>query len=214
MPRPLILLFAAFMLAMPVRADSTLIELFASHNCRASDQAHATLARIHEAREDVLILTWSVDYWDYLGEDDPMAMPEGQARQAAYVDKFGLRGAYTPQTVYDGALQCPGNRERDVTRAISRARARPATGIAVAIGERSAQVTGQQPGELILVDFLTRADLPGETGGKIHPVTGLTRLGAHEAGTSRHALPECQSGCALIVQDPDSQEVLALARVR
>jgi hypothetical protein len=68
------------------------------------------LKEVDAARDDVLILTWSVDYWDYLGGKDPMAMGESKERQRAYVDRFKLRGPYTPQTVYNGVEQCPGNK--------------------------------------------------------------------------------------------------------
>ena len=101
MKRLLAALFVLSPVAVPAaQAESpTLIELFASQNCRACPKAHKTLKAVDEARDDVLILTWSVDYWDYLGGKDPMAMGESKERQRAYVDRFRLRGPYTPQTV-------------------------------------------------------------------------------------------------------------------
>lgn len=207
---PLICL-ALLALALPVSAQTTLVELFASHNCRASDKAHETLSKVNAAREDVLILTWSVDYWDYLGEADPMATPHAKARQAHYVDKFGLRGAYTPQTVYDGAVQCPGNRPRDVERAIAKAQSRADDGMAISLADGVAEVTGDMAGDLLLVDFL---DAAASDTAMVHPVTGLARLGRHEGAASEWAVPDCESGCALILQDPATQDVLAIARVR
>ena len=100
----------------PASAQPVLIELFSSHNCPACPQAHRTMAQVEAERDDVLILTWSVDYWDYLGEPDPMAMDISTHRQEAYVDRFNLRGPYTPQTVYNGAAQCQGNKPGDVAR--------------------------------------------------------------------------------------------------
>lgn len=210
MLKPIATCLAILTLAVPASARTTLIELFASHNCRASDRAHQTLARLDAARDDVLILTWSVDYWDYLGEADPMATPQAMARQARYVDKFGLRGAYTPQTVYNGAVQCPGNRPRDVERAISKAQSRAGSGAEISFEGRLAQVTGPVDADLLLVEFLTSEDA---TGHMIHPVTNITTLGVHEGDTSSWPLPDCTSGCALILQESGSQDVLAVSRI-
>ena len=212
MSKILITCLALLALSLPASARITLVELFASHNCHASQKAHSTLAEVRQSRADVLVLTWSVDYWDYLGDADPMAMPEAKARQAAYVDKFGLRGAYTPQTVYDGAVQCPGNRGHEVTRAIGEARARRDDAIQIRLEGETAEITGSRPGDVLLVDFLAAEDTPG--GKVIHPVTRLTRLGRHEGERTSWPLPECESGCAVIMEDGEAHEVLAVARAR
>ncbi|MEM6666406.1 MAG: DUF1223 domain-containing protein, partial [Pseudomonadota bacterium] len=74
MKRLIVLAAAAAAICLPASAKPILVELFASHNCQACPKAHQTLADVGAERDDVLILTWSVDYWDYLGEADPMAM--------------------------------------------------------------------------------------------------------------------------------------------
>jgi hypothetical protein len=80
-----------------------LVELFASKNCRACPAAYKTLKEVQAERGDsVMVLTWAVDYWDYLGGKEKMALPESKDRQRAYCDHFSLRGPYTPQTVYNG----------------------------------------------------------------------------------------------------------------
>ena len=86
------------------------------------------MKQIDEERDDVLILTWTVNYWDYLGEPDPMALPEAKDRQMAYTDRLSLRAPYTPQSFYDGAKECPGTRKRDIRRNIkSRVQSRSAS---------------------------------------------------------------------------------------
>lgn len=211
MLKPIAICLAILTLALPASARTTLIELFASHNCSASDKAHQTLAKLDAARDDLLILTWAVDYWDYLGEDDPMATPQGMARQAGYVDKFGLRGAYTPQTVYNGTVQCPGNRPRDVERAISQARSQIDEGAQINLDGTRAQVTGGQAGEVLFVEFLSAEQSNGHM---IHPVTKISPLGMHQGEVSDWSLPACESGCALILQDAGSQDVLAVRRIK
>ena len=65
-------------LAAPVQAQGPmLVELFASKNCRACPAAYRTLKQVEAERGDqVIVLTWAVDYWDYLGGKEQMALPE------------------------------------------------------------------------------------------------------------------------------------------
>lgn len=184
-----------------------LIELFASKHCPACPDAHATLKDVKAAREDVMILTWSVDYWDYLGTPDPMAMSASAERQGAYVERFGLRGAYTPQTVYDGRTQCPGNRPADVDAALGKAHAAQAShGVTVEPGETRWRVTvpARLAAEVHLVAY--RADGAHDTD-MVNPVTGVTRLADLPHGGTLAFTPACESGCALIVQAPGHGEV-------
>ena len=117
--------FALFALSLSMmgsaQADqsrSVLVELFANQNCPACPKAHRTMKQIEAERDDVFILTWTVNYWDYLGEPDPMALPIAKERQMAYTDRLSLRAPYTPQSFYDGAKECPGTRKRDIRRNI------------------------------------------------------------------------------------------------
>ncbi len=221
MIRSLSSLVALVAIALPVSAQPILVELFASQNCPACPRAHQTLHEVREQRDDVLILTWSVDYWDYLGEPDPMAMDMSKERQAAYADMFHLRGPYTPQTVYNGAEQCPGNRPEQVSRRL-----------AVAESTRTEQAQAGAPPSLIvftqtergyrvavpagmstdvhLVQF--RSDGDHETD-MVHPVTGFLKLSHLPYGGSVSTSPVCDSGCVILVQAPGHGEVYAAHRV-
>ncbi|MDO9171085.1 MAG: DUF1223 domain-containing protein, partial [bacterium] len=52
-----------------------LVELFTAQGCGSCDDANAHLGRLAD-RPGVLALTFSVDYWDYLGWTDTFARPE------------------------------------------------------------------------------------------------------------------------------------------
>lgn len=199
MIRLLSLLLCAFALAGPATAQRIVVELFANQNCKACPKAHKTLAEVEAEREDVLILTWSVDYWDYLGEADPMAMPEAAERQAVYAERFGLRGPYTPQTVYNGEIQCPGNRPRDVARSLEKAEASqtPRASLAVEGSEVRLEAPQGPGGELFLVQFLKAGahDTP-----MVNPVTALHPIVSPAAGRLDISTLDCPSGCALLYQ--------------
>nr|WP_321360119.1 DUF1223 domain-containing protein [uncultured Hyphomonas sp.] len=207
-------LIAALFILSPFAAPAAmaespiLIELFASQNCRACPKAHATLKDVEAERDDILILTWSVDYWDYLGRKDPMAMAESKERQRAYVDRFRLRGPYTPQTVYNGVEQCPGNRPRKVESAISKARKETPDGVHLVRKGDGVELSGKAKDltDIWYVDYLDGAD---NTTDMVHPVTRVTALGPWLGGRTTVSLPPCDSHCAVIVQDAGFGPVLA-----
>ena len=151
------------------------IELFSSQNCAASQEAHGTMKEVQAERDDVLILTWSVDYWDYLGEPDPMAIEMSTLRQEAYVDRFGLRGPYTPQTVYNGARECQGNKPADVAHWLDELGGASRPGVAIRQTEHgwTVDVPAGMDADVHLVGFLDAAD---NTTPMVNPVTGMDTL--------------------------------------
>ena len=212
MIRTLILCLALTAMAAPAAAQSILVELFASQNCQACPKAHETMAQVTAERDDVLVLTWSVDYWDYLGEADPMAMPASSERQAAYVDRFGLRGPYTPQTVYNGVTECAGNRPRQVQNALEKAVTEDA-GVTIAEAETGWQVSvpAGLDGEVSLVRFKPAGMHDTDM---VNPVTGFEKLVHFPRGGLLSMQPDCAAGgCALLVQAPNYGPVLAITRI-
>ena len=109
-------------LAGPAAAASpVVVELFTAHGCASCGEASAHTAAL--AREnDVLVLTWSVDYWDYLGWKDTFAKPEFGERQRAYAERLGVAEVYTPQVVVDGRAQTPAVKADDVRALLREAR--------------------------------------------------------------------------------------------
>lgn len=185
-----------------------LIELFASQNCRSCPKAHKILHEVEAERDDVLVLTWSVDYWDYLGGKDPMAMGESKERQRGYVDRFRLRGPYTPQTVYNGVEQCPGTKAGKVKTSINKAESESPTGVTLVRKANTVELSGKAPdlADIWYVDYLDGAD---NTTDMVHPVTHVTPLGPWLGGRTQIALPACNSHCAVIVQEAGFGPVLA-----
>jgi hypothetical protein len=84
------------------------VELFTAQGCASCKQSNRLIARI-AGRPGLIALTWSVDYWDYLGWKDTFAQPEFTARQSAYGRRLGPRDVYTPQVVVDGVAQVSGD---------------------------------------------------------------------------------------------------------
>jgi hypothetical protein len=123
--KSLILLFvlaaAPFSLAAAER-PLTVVELFTSQGCSSCPPADAFLGEL-AGRDDVLALSFHVDYWDYIGWKDPFASADHTRRQRDYSRKLGLRYVYTPQMVIQGAAHATGSDRSAVLDRIEKDRA-------------------------------------------------------------------------------------------
>ncbi len=86
------------------------VELFTSQGCSSCPTADAVLGRLVK-REDIVALSMSVDYWDYLGWKDTLASPKFSERQRAYGKVRGDGAIYTPQVVVNGVAHVNGSDE-------------------------------------------------------------------------------------------------------
>ena len=63
-------------------------------------------------------MSLSVDYWDYLGWKDTLALPGHAKRQRAYAGTRGDRAVYTPQVVINGIAHVLGSDKGAIERAV------------------------------------------------------------------------------------------------
>jgi hypothetical protein len=83
------------------------IEMFTSQACALCPPADRLMREL--ARDDSLVsLSYPVDYWDYTGWKDTLALPACGARQKAYAAARGDAHVYTPQAVINGLRHVPG----------------------------------------------------------------------------------------------------------
>ncbi len=186
-----------------------LVELFANQNCPACPKAHRTMQQVSDERDDIFVLTWAVNYWDYLGEPDPMALPVAKQRQIAYTDRLSLRAPYTPQSFYDGAKECPGTRKQDIRRNISlRLDARDDAAPMLAWDGDKVRVLGDSADalELTVVEYLSgdanQTDM-------VNPVTKADSLGLW-MGKDESFEVTCAGSCAVLLHEQDVGKVIAV----
>lgn len=208
--------FALLLCALPVAGPAmseadrpVLVELFANQNCPACPKAHRTMRQIEAERDDVFILTWIVNYWDYLGEPDPMAMAVSRDRQMAYTDRLALRAPYTPQSFYDGAKECPGTRKSDISRNIAQRMQTREPGTPDMIWNRDTRqiaLRGQTdvPLQLSIVEYLSGND--NQTS-MVNPVIAMESFTAWHGGDITYQVA-CKSRCAALLHHRDAGEVL------
>jgi hypothetical protein len=93
------------------------IELFTSQGCSSCPPADALLAEYAD-RDDILALSFNVDYWDMLGWKDTLASHDNTERQRNYALARGDGQVYTPQAVIDGRTHVVGSNRSAIEAAL------------------------------------------------------------------------------------------------
>lgn len=221
-------LLALAALASPAGArPPVIVELFTAQGCSSCGDANERVAELAE-RDEVLPLTFSVDYWDYLGWTDTFAKPEFTERQKAYAKLLGLRDVYTPQVVVDGRAQGSGAKEDgldDLIRAARRAPSNPPDmlfqlngKIAVGSGPRPRRgadvwLVRYDPAEVEVE--VKKGDNRGETIKARNVVRQLVRLGTWRGRPNAWRLPPAeQEGLEtlVIVQQAGGGKIISALR--
>lgn len=94
-------------------ASLHVLELFTSEGCSSCPPADKLLRRLKaEGDSTVFLLSYHVDYWNYLGWKDPFSQAAFGNRQREYAQRFGLDGSYTPQLIVNGEEEFVGSDEK------------------------------------------------------------------------------------------------------
>lgn len=89
------------------------VELFTSQGCSSCPPANNFVTKL-SADPDMLVLSYGVTYWDFLGWKDTFGDPEFTQRQRDYRDAFGASNIYTPQIILGGSAHSPRYSKNDV----------------------------------------------------------------------------------------------------
>jgi hypothetical protein len=100
-------------------APKAVVELYTSQGCSSCPAADALLNRLAQ-RDDIIAVSLSVDYWDYLGWKDTLAQAKFSERQKAFAKALGDGMVYTPQVVVNGAVHANGSDLRQIAAAIEK----------------------------------------------------------------------------------------------
>jgi hypothetical protein len=93
-----------------VNETSIVVELFTSQGCSSCPPADALAASIKNT-EDIVVLTYHVDYWDRLGWKDTFSSAAHSDYQRRYARKFNVN-TYTPEIVINGNREFVGSNKR------------------------------------------------------------------------------------------------------
>ena len=186
-------------------------ELFTSEGCSSCPPADAKVAELARTRPDLLLLTFHVTYWNYLGWRDPYSFEAATQRQQHYVALGVSPDVYTPALIVDGKLDAVGSDGPAVDRALRQAASsedtaapievqRTPTGLTVLVGAGAGSAT------LVLVGCdrqhqtaVGRGENGGRTLTEANIVRSMSVLGAWSGKAVRLQVP-----------NPEGQEVAVL----
>ena len=102
------------------------IELFTSQGCSSCPPADKLAGELAQD-SSLIVMSLAIDYWDYLGWKDTLALAGHGNRQRAYSRVRGDREVYTPQVVVNGATHVIGSDRAAIDAAIAQTRKQPGT---------------------------------------------------------------------------------------
>jgi hypothetical protein len=199
--------------AAPAGDIRGVVELFTSQGCSSCPPADRYLAELAKD-ESLVVLSWPVDYWDYIGWKDTFASPIFTARQKGYAAARESNQVYTPQAIIDGAVHAVGSDRDHVEEELAnRAKALSAS---IAVRDRNGKLAiditpkdnAKGPATLWLVRVLRSANIAigrGENKGRSVTYTNVVREAnavAQWSGGAAHfdvARPKLGDGEGLIV---------------
>lgn len=157
------------------------LELFTSQGCSSCPPADELLAEYAE-RNDILALSFNVDYWDMRGWEDTLASHDYTERQRNYATARGDGQIYTPQMVVDGRMHVVGSSKKKVDAALDEAHGLPVpvslsmSGDSVSV--RISAASDQPHATLWLVMYDKSVTVPierGENSGRTLTYTNVVR---------------------------------------
>jgi hypothetical protein len=194
------------------------VELFTSQGCSSCPKADKLLGEFAD-NPNLIALSLSVDYWDYLGWRDTLALHVHSARQKGYANQRGARPVYTPQVVVNGVAEAIGNDRSAIDQAVLKADTKSKIAVPVVLKREGDNIeidvgAGAGPAASIWIVAVTRkapvAIERGENRGKTitynNVVRGWVRVGDWKGSPVRKSLSIAelaQSGAdtaAVIVQ--------------
>ena len=208
--------------ASEIKNPVGVVELFTSQGCSScppADKAAATLAD----EGDVIVLSYHVDYWNYLGWTDTMSSPENTKRQYDYSAAMGRSGVYTPQAVVNGRAEMVGT-SVDKLRATLADLKSGGDGLTVPVSLRKSgdEViidigNGNGKADVLVVYFKSREQVAikdGENEGRTidyrNIVTDVQTVGMWHGEATKVTLPARvlepreSDGCAILLQATDA----------
>jgi len=114
-------LFCGASLTPALAGPRAVIELFTSQGCSSCPPADKLIGELSRD-PSLIVMSLPVDYWDYLGWKDTLALHGHSNRERAYAEARGDRDVFTPQAVIDGVVDVVGSDEAAIDGAIAKSK--------------------------------------------------------------------------------------------
>ncbi len=210
--------------------NSVVVELYTSQGCSSCPPADKVLKELTK-QENIIALSLNVDYWDYLGWKDDLALPENTRRQRDYAKIMRSRHVYTPQLMIDGSIDVIGSRHSQVSSAVETySREKDTATVSAELSGDTVKVSIKAVEAdsrdaiiwLVGYDSSVVKDIgAGENRGRSIEYTNVVRewrklakWDGSSAGTFVDTKPEGKGGLAVIVQDGKVGPILGATQIR
>lgn len=192
-------------------APARVVELFTSQGCSSCPPANKFVKNLSESDPDVLVLSYGVTYWDYLGWKDTFGHKRFTERQGQYRDALKTN-MYTPQIVLNGSEDAPKFKKRDVSAHALK------QGVSLRADGGQLIVSGDFPvgSTLAIVDYTPGTQSVsvkhGENSGRTLTLANVvTGIDYRRWEGMPMSLPMPREGRAVLVHAPRSSEIIAAA---
>ncbi|MEJ7674140.1 MAG: DUF1223 domain-containing protein [Chitinophagaceae bacterium] len=112
--------------ASAVTNNIVVLELFTSQGCSSCPAADRLLGS-YSNKENIVALSYHVDYWNRLGWKDPFSNAAYTKRQGDYASIFKASGVYTPQLIINGQREMVGSDDDKIATTIKQYQKEPAS---------------------------------------------------------------------------------------
>jgi len=213
------------------QSRATVLELFTSQGCSSCPAADRLFGK-YASRDDIIALSFHVDYWDYIGWKDTFATKITTERQRGYGRSLSQRHLYTPEIVVDGRKHTVGSNGADIDQTIGNVRKAPrpivSVGLKVEDGVLVTMLSSKKhhAAEIWLFEIDRKNDVSisrGENSGHVlsyhHVVRDIQSLGKWEGGEQsfssdlKSAREAGRDGVVVVVQEYGQGAVLGAAQV-
>ncbi|WP_180900642.1 DUF1223 domain-containing protein [Martelella soudanensis] len=204
-----------------IRSPLGVVELFTSQGCSSCPPADKAVAGLAD-EGDVIVLSYHVDYWNYLGWTDTMSSPENTQRQYDYSAAMGRSGVYTPQAVVNGRAEMVGASAEKLRQTLAGLQSDgEGMNVPVSISKSGDEViidigSGKGKADVLVVYFKSREQVAikdGENEGRTidyrNIVTDVQTVGMWHGKATKVTLPARvlepreSDGCAILLQTTD-----------
>ncbi len=112
--------FTVTAVARPVPKRVHFVEFYTSDACANCLPADKTIAAA-AGRPDIILLSFHVPYWNYLGWNDKLGLQAAAMRQEAYAHRWRWSDIFTPQVIVNGRISGTGKSSADLDQLIGAA---------------------------------------------------------------------------------------------
>lgn len=207
----------------------TVVELYTSQGCSSCPPADVYLGKIAD-RDDIIALSFHVDYWDYIGWKDKFARPEHTKRQRKYAGHLGMGYIYTPQLVVQGMAHSAHGSEASKLVKDLRGAKRLDVQVKHVDGGLKIDIPGGtfegETARVLVAAYDSKHDTEinrGENSGKIlsyhNVVRDMARVGRWSGAAKSFTVTEKElkmagrDGCAVLIQSTKTGRILGAAKI-